>query len=259
MINRTHRILACLLLCVMLFSVVAVPISHSKDKPNYLLAVWITLTTLLDALEAIDLLISILTADIQEMQDAIARMNDELKYELYPERESLEEAIREVEKKLDKLNAEEAAAESKKSNAESRISSLKSEIKQAKASLAMLSPYEVSEREALEHHISMLKSSLESAKQDLKDANKILNSSWRALKSLWYEGALDDLRGALARIQSRISVLEGSTGELSRAITKKNAEIKAEDERRKTVQADVDKTQKEYKEKEKQGDPKDQK
>lgn len=263
MINRKHRILACLLLCAMLFSVLVVPISHSKERPNYLKDAWTVLTAALDVLQAIDLLIAILVKDVQKMEDAVARMNDELNDDLYPARDKREEDIREVEKKLNKLNAEHAAAESKKSNAESRISNLKSEIKQAEASLAMLSPWESSEREALEHHISMLKSSLKSAEQDVKDANKILNSLWRSAKRAFYESVLGDafsgLRGELATIQSRISILEGSTDELNSAIKNKNEEIKAEGERRKQAQEDVDQKRADYDKKKKQGDPKDEK
>ena len=153
MINRKHRILASLLLCVMLFSVLVVPISHSQKEgnPGKLAALWLALTAALDVLDAIERMIGIITKDLQEMEDAVAEANDELNDVLYPEREKREEEIRAVQQKLDELNSEEAAALSKRSNAESRIRSLTRGIQDAEGDLAMLGPYEYSAREALEH------------------------------------------------------------------------------------------------------------
>ena len=255
MINRKHRIIASLLLCVMLFSVMIVPISHSKDKPTWLLPLWIVYTTALDVLDGIERLIGIIREDLDEMEDAVAEANDEL-LELYDEREKREEEIGKLQAKLDELNAEEAAALSKRSNAESRISSLKSDISQAEADLAMLSPHEYSAREALEHHLSMLKSSLKSAKQDVKDANKIINSNWRAIKRSFYESAISGLeRNLNMQVKSDIYRLETLTDNLRPKIAEKQAELEAEEPRRAAQQAEVDAARKAYEDAEKNGDP----
>ena len=255
MINRTHRILAGLLLCVMLFSVLVVPISHSQteNRPGTLALLWLALTSALDVLDAIERLIGIITKDLKEMQDAVAEANDELLV-LYSERDKREEEIRAVQTDLDELNSEEAAALSKRSNAEGRISSLKSDISQTEADLAMLSPGEYSAREALEHHLSMLKSSLESAKQDVKDANKIINSLWRSAKRAYYQSVISRLEHLLTlQVKSEISRLEALTDALRPDIEKKQKELDAEEPRRKAAQADVDQKRKDYENAKKNG------
>lgn len=187
------------------------------------------------------------------MEDAVAEANDELRDELYPERERREEEIGKLQAKLDELNAEEAAALSKRSNAESRIRSLKSDISQAESDLAMLSPGEESAREALEHHISMLKSSLRSAEQDVKDANKIINSNWRGMKKSYYGSVISRLENLLSvQVKARINYLQSLTDYLRPKITKKREELAAEEPRRKEAQADVDQKRADYEKKEKQ-------
>ncbi len=260
MINRKHRIIASLLLCVMLFSVMIVPISHSVKQPGYLLVLWIALTTALDILDAIERFIGIITQDLKEMEDAVAEANDELNDVLYPEREKREEQIQELQTDLDELNAEHEAAEKKARDAKSRIRSLKSEIKQAEADLAMLSPWEYSAREALELHISMLKSSLKSAEQDLKDAEKITGSLWRSAKRAWLDSSISGLeRQLILQVTSRINRLENLTDRLRPKIKKKQGELAAEEPRRKAAQEDVDRKRAAYDEAKKKGDPKDQK
>lgn len=261
MINRKHRIIASLLLCMMLFSVLVVPISHSRPVPPrpvppWLLVAWFALTTALDILDAIERLIGIITEDLKEMEDAVAEANDKLRFELYPEREKREKEIENLQQKLDKLNAEEAAALSKRSNAESRIRSLKQDISQTEADLAMLSPYDYSARETLEHHLSMLKSSLESAKQDVKDANKIIHSQWRALKRAYYESVISRLEHLLImQVTSEISRLENLTDNLNPKITEKNKELETQKPRRAAAQAEVDAKRAAYDNKKKEGNP----
>ena len=245
MINRNHRILASLLLCVMVFSVLLVPISYSQKpnegNPGRVATLWLALTAALDVLDAIERFIGIITKDLKEMEDAVAEANDELNDVLYPERDKREEEIRAVQQKLDDLNSEEAAALSKRSNAEGRIRSLTRDIQDAEGDLAMLGPYEYSARQALEHHISMLKSSLESAKQDVKDANKIINSNWRALKRSYYQSTISRLEHLLnLQVQSKIGHLEAQTDALRPHIKKKREELDAETPRRAAAQADVD-------------------
>ena len=256
MINRKHRIIACLLLCVMLFSVIVVPISHSKDKPRWLLPAWIILTTALDILDVIERVIGIITKDIEEMEEAVKEANDELRFELYPERDRREKEIQELQDDLDELNAEHKAALEKRRDAKSRISSLKSEIQQAEADLAMLSPWESEARKALELHISMLKSSLKSAEQDVKDANKIIGSLWRSAKRSAYETTIRNLtRALILEIQTRINTLEAFTDELNREIGIKKEELAAKEPERKAAQDDVDEARADYDKKKKEGDP----
>lgn len=256
MINRKHRIIACLLLCVMLFSVIVVPISHSKKVPKWLWPLWIIYTTALDVLDGIERLIGIITKDLKEMQDAVAEANDELNDVLYPERKKREEEIRGFQKKLDELEAEHEAALSKRRDAKSRISSLKSEISAAEADLAMLSPWEYEARQALELHISMLKSSLKSAEEDVKDANKIIHSNWRSAKRAYYASVISrSERMLILQVTSKIGRLEALTDALRPKITKKQGELTTEEERREQAQEDVDAARKAYEEAEKNGDP----
>ena len=252
MINRNHRILASLLLCVMVFSVLVVPISYSQKpndaNPGRLAALWLALTAALDVLDAIERFIGIITKDLKEMEDAVAEANDKLRLELYPEKDKRKEEIGDLQKELDKLNSEEADALSKRSNAEGRIRSLKGDISQAEADLGMLGPYEYSARQALEHHISMLKSSLESAKQDVKNANKIINSNWRALKRSYYQSTISRLETLLnSQVQSEIARLEAQTDALNPHIKKKREELEAQEPGRAAAQAEVDKKRAEYK------------
>ena len=151
------------------------------------------------------------------------------------------------------LNSEESAALSKRSNAESRISSLKSDISQAEADLAMLSPGEYTAREALEYHLSMLKSSLESAKQDVRDANKIINSSWRGLKQSFYESTISRLETLLSvQVKSEIHRLQAFTDKYRPLIKAKQAEIAAQEPAREAAQTEVDKRRADSEKKEKQ-------
>lgn len=263
MINRNHRIIASLLLCVMLFSVLVVPISYSEkggssgSSSGKLAALWLAFTSALDVLDAIERLIGLITKDLKEMEDAVAEANNELLYELYPERKKREEEIRAVQTDLDELNAEEAAALSKRSNAEGRIRSLTRDIQDAEGDLAMLGPYDYSAREALEHHISMLKSSLESAKQDVKNANKIINSNWRALKRSYYQSTISGLERSLnLQVQSRIYRLETFTDALRPDIKKKQEELDAQTPGRAEAQADVDAKREAYEKAKKEEDAK---
>ncbi len=254
MIDRKHRIIAALLLCMMLFSVMIVPISHAVNWPAVLLGLWIVYTTALDILDGIERLIGILTQELDEMEDAVAEANEELR-ELYKERDKREKEIREAQDELDKLNSEESAALSKRSNAESRISSLKRDISQAEADLAMLSPYEYSAREALEHHLSMLKSSLKSAEQDVKDANKIIHSNWRSLKQSFYESTISRLEHLLSvQVKSDIYRLESLTDNLRPKIAAKQKEIDDQEPARQAAQAEVDAARAAYDEKKKERD-----
>ena len=244
----------------MLFSFVIVPVSHSKKVPIWLYPLWIFYTTAKDILEGIERLIGIITQDIKEMEDAVAEANDELRDVLYPERDKREKQIQEIQDDLDELNAEHEAALSKRRDAKSRIRSLKSDISAAEAELAMLSPWESEAREALELHISMLKSSLKSAEQDVKDANKIIHSNWRALKRSWLASSISGLERALIlQVTSKISRLEALTDTLRPKISKKQDDLSTEKKRRKQAQKEVDAARDAYEAAKKQGDPNDQK
>lgn len=124
---------------------------------------------------------------------------------------------------------------------------MKGDISQAEADLGMLGPYEYSARQALEHHLSMLKSSLESAKRDVKDANKIINSNWRALKRSYYQSTISRLEHLLnLQVQSEIGRLEALTDALNPHITQKREELEAQQPGRAAAQAEVDKKRKDY-------------
>lgn len=256
MINRKHRVIAAFLLCAMLFSVLAVPIGYSKDKqPSKSAILWAALTVLLDILDVYDILIGVIIKDLETMQDRLAEINDELKDKWYLKRKAKEEELKKEQKKLDDLNAEREAAKSKKRDAEARIKTLKSEIRQTEASLKMLSPGEEAERAGLEAQLAMQKSSLASAKQEVKEANKIINSNWRAMKRSYYEWIIGDafsgLTGELCDIKGRINTLERQADILRREISKKTTEEENETTRRAGVQRDVDNTRREYNEQKK--------
>ena len=254
MIDRKHRIIAALLLCMMLFSVMIVPISHAKKGPAWLLPLWIIYTTALDVLDGIERAIGILTEDLDEMKDAVAEANEELQ-ELYDERAEKEEEIKDVQGKLDALNSEESEALQKRSDAEYQIGRLESDISQTEADLAMLSPGEYSAREALEGHLSILKSALESAKQDVKDANKIINSNWRSMKKSFYASVITRLERNLS-MQGKADIyrLEAFTDNLRPKIAAKQAEIDAQEPARQAAQKEVDAARKAYEDAKKSGE-----
>ncbi len=255
MINRKHRILATVLLCAMLFSVLAVPIGYSKDKPTSKSAIlWIALTTLLDILDAYDLLIGVIIKDLNMMEDRLAEINDELNDKWYPKKEKKEEELEEEQQKLDKLNAEHEAAKSKKRGAQERIKTLKSDISTTETLLKVFSP-STSLHSEYQAQLEMQESALASAEQEVKEANKIINSHWRGTKRGYYEWIIGDafsgLTGELCDIKGRISTLEAQADTLRREIKKKSTEKENETTRRKEVQKDVDKKRKEHDEQKK--------
>jgi len=236
----------------MLFSVLAVPIGYSKDKPptSKSAVLWLAFTTALDILGGLDLLLAVIMKDIEKLEDELAEINDELNDKWYPKRDKKEKELEEEQQKLDDLNAEDEAARSKRRGAEARIKTLESEIRQTEASLKMLSPGEEAERAGLEAQLAMQKSSLASAEQEVKEANKIIRSSWRAMKRGWYERIIGDafsgLTGELVDIKARINTLERLADNLNRDIGKKSTEKTDETLRRAEVQKDVNAKRKAY-------------
>ena len=253
MINRKHRIIAAFLLCVMLFSVLAVPIGYSKDKPpkSKSAILWIALTTLLDILDAYDILIGVIIKDLETMEDRLAEINDELKDKWYPKKDKKEEELRKEQKKLDNLNAEHEAALEKKRGAKDRIKTLKSEISKTEGLLKMYSPW-TTQYAGYQAQLEMEKSALASAEQEVKEADKIINSHWRGAKRGYYEWIIGDafsgLTGELVDIKGRIDTLQSQADILRSEIGTKSTEKTNETERRKNVQIDVDNKRREYEE-----------
>ena len=83
-------------------------------------------------------------------------------------------------------------------------------------------------------------SALAQAKQDVKEADKILNSLW--LKISWYGSIIGDafsgLTGELVRLKARIHTLETLADTLDANIKKKDTELGNETERRGAVPVD---------------------
>ena len=258
MINRKHRSIAILLVCVMLLSAVVIPMGHSKGMPGWLLPLWIIFTGLEDILSGIDRIIGLITHDLEEMREARSDANDKL-LEWYPQRTRKERTLGDKQAALDTLNAEHKAALAKKRNARARIKTLKREISQIKSSLSRLSPSAPAQRTAWESDLQDKESALAQAKQDVKDADKILNSLWRGIKISWYGAIIGDafsgLRGELARLRARIHTLETLSDTLDINIKKKDTELGNETRRRGNVQIQVDQARENYKNARAQGDP----
>ena len=249
-INRKYRIIAAFLLCVMLFSVFAVPISQSKDKPTSKSAIlWIAITALLDILDVYDILIGVIIKDLKMMEDRLAEINDGLKNKWYPKRDKQEKHIEENQEKLDELEAEHEAALEKKRNAKARIKSLKSDISKTENMLKVFSDW-TPEHAGYKAQLEMQKSTLASAEQEVKEADKIINSQWRAIKRGFYESVIGDafsgLTGKLCQINASIYTLEKLADNLRRNIGKKSTEKENETKRREKVQRDVDKKRQEH-------------
>ncbi|MDE0483672.1 MAG: hypothetical protein OXI67_13910 [Candidatus Poribacteria bacterium] len=251
MINRKHRVIAAFLLCVMLFSVLAVPIGHSKDKPptSKSAVLWAALTVLLDILDVYDILIGVIIKDLKAMEDRLAEINDELNDKWYPKKDKKEKELETEQGKLDDLNAEREAALEKRRGAQARIKTLESDISKTETLLKLYSDW-TPEHAAYQAQLEMQKSSLASAEQEVKEANKIIRSDWRAIKRTYYEWIIGDafsgLTGELCDIKGRINTLERQADILRREISKKTTEEENETTRRAGVQRDVDKKREEH-------------
>lgn len=239
-------------------SVIAVPTVDAKGKHWLfsLLSQYLGLKSLYNEIKDI---IALITKDIEEMERMKKDAEDELLNDLYPRREDAEKALQEVQDKLDELNAEIDAAKTKRSDANSRISTLEKEISQTKFSLSMLSPSEHSEHARLLTQLSMQESSLSSAKQDVKDANKIINSPLRSLQISHYESAIGNastgLTGRVVSIKSRIYTLETLVDNLKRDIENKKTEKENQEKREDRVSKDVEEARKKYEDGKKNGNP----
>lgn len=262
MLQKQARFIAILMVCVILAFAVAVPFGYAKKVPKWLYPLWLILTTLEDILSGIDRLIAAITKDVEDMEDAIAGINDELDT-LYPRRDKKEADLREYEGKLAQLEAEHQAALDKRSAAQSRIRSLNRQISQILASLSMLSGSNSETRAYLEAQLRKKRSELAQAKQDVKDANKIIHSQWRAIKRSWYKAVIGDsfngLKGELTALNGRIGNLETLADNFAEEIKKQNQKKKDEGKRRKAVQGRVDKARNNYNKAKKNGDPNQQK
>jgi len=234
----------------MLLAMSSVPISQSKDKPTSKSAVlWIAITTLLDILDVYDILIGVIIKDLKMMEDRLAEINDELKDKWYPKRDKKEKQIEENQEKLDELEAEREEALEKKRGAKARIKSLKSDISTTENMLKVFSDW-TPEHAGYKAQLEMQKSTLASAEQEVKEADKIINSQWRAIKRGFYERAIGDafsgLTGELCQINASINTLENLADNLRRNIGKKSTEKENETKRREKVQGDVDKKRQEH-------------
>lgn len=250
MLVRQKRYIALMMVCILLASMIILPIGEAKKKPGGVLgALWLAYTTLEDALSGIDRLIAIIIKDLEDMRDALEDINDEL-LELYPIRDEREEELEDAQDELDKLLEEEEAAKKKKRNAKTRIKTLKREIVQLKSELSRTSPSDSEGRAALESQIEQKESDLSQAKQDVKDADKIIGSWWRGIKMTHYRTVIGDVSSGLTRrvgnLNYRIGNLEQQADNFNAAIKEKEKEQAAEQPRRDKKQIEVDKAREKY-------------
>lgn len=258
MLQKQARFIAILMVCMLLAFSIAVPMVSAKKVPGWLYPLWVVWMTLEDTLSGIDRLLALITQDLKEMKDALSDTNDEL-LELYPQRDKKEDQLRDYQGKLDILVAEHEAALQKRRNAQGRIRGLNREIAQIEATLSMLSGSESELRAALEAQLRQKRSDLSQAEQDVKDANKIINSQWRSIKRSWYRSMIGDsfsgLTGELTTLNSRIGNLEAISDSLQSSIADKEQEETDETTRRAKVQTQVDTARENYNKAKRNGNP----
>ena len=251
MLVRQKRYIALMMVCILLASMIILPIGEAKKdkKPKKSVLLWLIYTAAEDVLSGIDRLLALIIKDLELMKDELAEINDEL-LELYPRRDEREAELKKNQDKLDELLEEEEAAKKKKRNAKTRIKTLKREIVQLKSELSRTSPSDSEGRAALESQIEQKESDLSQAKQDVKDADKIIGSWWRGIKMTHYRTVIGDAFSGLTRkvnyLHSKIGSLEGMADSFSAAIEEKEKEQEDEQQRRDEQQIEVDKKREEY-------------
>ena len=258
MLVRQKRFIALMMVCVLLASMIVLPIGDAKDKDKKtgrLAELWLIYTALEDALSGINRLIALITKDLERMEDALEDTNDEL-LELYPKRDKKEKQLEENQDELNRLLAEKAAAKKKRSNAKSRIRTLKREIYLLESEFSRTSPSDSEGRAALQAQLRQKRSELAQAKQDVKDADKIINSLWRGAKITFYKAVIGDAFSGLTRdlgnLNYRIGSLERIADDLNREIVKKKEKKEAVQTRRNKKQEEVDKARADYEKEKKQ-------
>lgn len=257
MSHKKLRFIAFLMVCIILASVVAVPIGETKrkDKNSKAGLILAALLTLEDILSGIDRVLPLIVKDLDAMENQLAEINDELLYKLYPRRDELEAELDDVQDELDKLLTEEADAEKKKKDAKDRISDLKSEISNIKSVLKRVSPSDEEHIAWLESQLSEKETQLSDAEAEVKAADKIIGSLWRSIKISHYETVIGDAFSGLTQqlngLNYRIKTLEEKSDKLKIAIEDKGKEKKDTKDRRKEVQAKVDKKRAEHEEQKK--------